>query len=39
MTMEPDQRRRIRRTALVLGLVALAIYAGYIAYWMWRGSH
>ena len=27
-----DQKRRIRRTALVLGLVALAFYVGFI--WM-----
>jgi hypothetical protein len=26
-----EQRRRIRRTALVLGLVALGIYAAFIA--------
>jgi len=28
----PEQRRRARRTTLILALVALAIYAGFI--WM-----
>jgi hypothetical protein len=39
MKMEPDQRRQVRRTALVLAVLALAIYASFILYSMWRASH
>jgi hypothetical protein len=31
MANETERRQRIRRTAVVLGLVALAFYAGFIA--------
>jgi cell division septal protein FtsQ len=30
MTVRDEQRRRARRTAIVLGLAALALYAGFI---------
>jgi hypothetical protein len=34
-----DQRRRIRRTALVLMLLALGVYLAFIAYAVTRGLH
>jgi hypothetical protein len=36
----PDsgQRRRVRRTALVLGAVATAFYVGFIAMMIWRAT-
>jgi len=38
-SMDPRQRQRVRLTALVLGLVALALYAGFIAYTVLRKLH
>jgi hypothetical protein len=35
---EAERRKRIRRTALWLGLVALLFYAGFIAMSVIRGS-
>jgi len=32
-----DRRRRIRRTAIVLGLVAMAFYVGFIVMSVMRG--
>jgi hypothetical protein len=37
--MDPRQRRQARRTALVLALVALALYAGFIAYAVLQHTH
>jgi hypothetical protein len=39
MKLEPDQRRHVRRTVLLLTLLALGIYVGFILYTMWRASH
>jgi hypothetical protein len=36
--MEPERKRRIRRTALWLGLVALAFYIGFIALSVMRSA-
>jgi hypothetical protein len=33
------QRRKARRTALLLGLLALALYFGFIAYSVTKGLH
>ena len=34
-----DQRRRgVRRTALLLGIVAAIFYVGFMAMMIWRGS-
>ena len=38
---ESDQERRqrgVRRTALLLGIVAAVFYVGFIAMMVWRGS-
>jgi hypothetical protein len=35
---EQDRKRRVRRTALWLALVALAVYIGFIAMSVMRGS-
>jgi hypothetical protein len=37
--MSPQQRRQVRRTAVLLGLVALAFYASFIVMSIWRASH
>jgi hypothetical protein len=37
--MDPDQRRHVRRTAVILGVLALAIYVGFILYSILRASH
>ena len=38
-TVSADQRRRaVRRTALVLGIIAAVFYVGFIAMMIWRGS-
>jgi hypothetical protein len=37
--VDPHQRRHVRRTALLLGLLVLAIYAGFIVYSILRASH
>ena len=37
--MDPQQRRQVRRTALVLALLAVAIYVGFILYTVLRASH
>jgi hypothetical protein len=34
-----DQRRRIRRTTLVLALLAIGVYLAFIAYAVSRGLH
>jgi hypothetical protein len=36
----PDagRRRRVRRTALLLGTIAAVFYVGFIAMMIWRGS-
>ncbi len=34
-----ERRRKVRRTALVLGLVALAFYLGFIALAVVRATH
>ncbi len=39
MGIQLEQRRRIRNSALSVGLLALAIYAGFIALTVYRGSH
>jgi hypothetical protein len=35
---DPDRKRRVRRTALWLGLLALSVYLGFIAMSVMRGS-
>jgi hypothetical protein len=35
---EADRRRRVRRTALLFGLIALAFYLGFIAMSVMRAS-
>jgi hypothetical protein len=35
--MEREQRRRVRRNALLLGLVALAVYTTFIVHSVLRG--
>jgi|HubBroStandDraft_5_1064220.scaffolds.fasta_scaffold1139674_2 hypothetical protein len=37
VAMNPDQRRRVRRNALLLGLIALAIYTSFIVHSVLRG--
>jgi hypothetical protein len=37
--VDPRQRRQVRRTALLLGLLALAIYASFIVFSILRASH
>jgi hypothetical protein len=37
--MDPDQRRRVRRSALLLGAFAIALYVGYIVYTIVRAAH
>jgi hypothetical protein len=34
-----QQRRHVRRSAIVLTLVAIAVYAGFIAYAVLHGRH
>lgn len=36
--MDAERERRIRRTAILLGLVALAVYVGFILLTASRGS-
>jgi hypothetical protein len=35
--MDPAQRRRVRRNALLLGLLALAVYSTFIVHAVLRG--
>jgi len=35
--MDPSQRRQVRRTALLLAFVALALYVGFIVYAVLHG--
>jgi hypothetical protein len=35
---DPDRRKRVRRTALLCALVALAFYVGFIVMMVIRGS-
>jgi hypothetical protein len=35
--MDREQRRRVRRSALLLGLIALAVYAAFIVHAVLRG--
>jgi len=35
---DPDRRRRVRRTAIILAAVALAFYIGFIVMSLVRGS-
>jgi hypothetical protein len=35
---EADRRKRVRRSAITFGLIALAFYVGFIALWVIRGS-
>jgi hypothetical protein len=37
VAMDPDQRRRVRRNALLLGLIALVIYTSFIVHSVLRG--
>ncbi len=39
MPTDPERQRRVRRTALLLGAIALAIYLGYIVVTIVRASH
>jgi len=39
MTMDPQQRRQVRRTALLLAVIAVAIYVGFIVFSIVRASH
>jgi len=39
VSVDPQQRRQIRRTALLLGLVALALYVSFIVYSVLHGLH
>jgi hypothetical protein len=39
MSAEVEQRRRIRNSALGVGLLALAFYAAFIAMTIYRSSH
>jgi hypothetical protein len=36
---QADRRRRVKRTAVLLGLVAAAFYFGFIALMIFRGQH
>ena len=38
MTTDADLRRRIRRSALLWGLIALGFFLGFIALTVWRAS-
>jgi hypothetical protein len=35
--MDPAQRRRVRRSALLLGLIVLAVYAAFVVHAVLRG--
>lgn len=35
---DDPRRKRARRSALLLGLAALAIYAGYVSYFVFTGG-
>jgi hypothetical protein len=37
LEMDPAQRRRVRRNALLLGLLALAVYSAFIIHAVLRG--
>jgi hypothetical protein len=37
VTMDRDQRRRVRRSALLLGLIALVIYTSFIVHSVLHG--
>jgi len=37
LDMDPSQRRRVRRNALLLGLIALVIYTSFIVHSVLRG--
>jgi hypothetical protein len=37
LDMDPSQRRRVRRNALLLGLLALAVYGTFIVHAVLRG--
>jgi len=37
VNMDREQRRRVRRNALLLGLVALAVYTSFIVHSVLRG--
>ena len=37
--VDPRQRRQVRRTALLLGLLVLVIYTSFIVYSILRASH
>ncbi len=37
LAMDPAQRRRVRRNALLLGLLALAVYTTFIVHAVLRG--
>lgn len=36
--LDADQRRRVRRTAILLGSVAAVFYVGFIAMMIWRAT-
>ena len=38
-TRSDDQRRRVRRNALLFGLLALGVYVTFIVYAVLRGLH
>jgi hypothetical protein len=37
--MDPRRRRQVRRTTLMLALLAIALYLGFIAFAVVRGLH
>ncbi|HEY1726120.1 MAG TPA: hypothetical protein VGF89_11900 [Steroidobacteraceae bacterium] len=37
VAMNPDQRRRVRRSAWVLGVIVMAFYVGFILYSILHG--
>ncbi|HEY4342001.1 MAG TPA: hypothetical protein VGM97_18810 [Steroidobacteraceae bacterium] len=37
-TLAVQRRRSVRRTALLLGIVAAVFYVGFMAMMIWRGS-
>jgi hypothetical protein len=39
VTVQLEQRRRIRKSALSVGLLALAFYLGFIALTVYRSTH
>ena len=39
VNVDPRQRRQVRRTALLLALLALGIYTTFIVYSILRASH